>query len=322
MRTPWQMKVGVALGGGAARGLAHIGVLRALLREELPVDVVTGTSMGAIIGGAYAATQDIGLVEKRIRDLLGSDGFRKNRISFLRETKRQRGSLLYSVTNLVRRGIVYGTSTMRQSFLSAEEFAQSMAAILPDVRIEDLKIPFAAIALDLKAGEEVVFCHGSLRGAVSASSAIPGILPPVRHNGRVMVDGGWVDKVPVLPAFRLGADVVIAVDISADLEDTRDYTRGIDVMIRANAVKDTFLVAFIRRLADVIVEPAVRKVHWADFGAVDHCITAGDEAAMRAVPQIREVLRSEKWRSMVRPLLGKRLAEVYLTSEDMRVRVE
>ncbi len=316
------MKVGIALGGGAARGLAHVGVLRALLREGVPVDVVTGTSMGAIIGAAYAASGDIALVEEGVRKVLSSEQFRNNRLNFLRETKRQRGGLLYSVTNLVRRGIVYGTSTMRQAFLSAEEFAKSMEAILPDVRIEDLPIPFAAVALDLKAGVEVIFCHGSLRQACSASSAIPGILPPVRINGRVMVDGGWVDKVPILPAFRMGADVVIGVDISADLEDTRDYTRGIDVFMRANAIKDSFLVALQRSIADVVVEPAVRKVHWADFGAVDHCIAAGDEAAVKAVPHIREVLRSERWRSVVRPLLGKRLAEVYLASEDLRVRVE
>ena len=321
MRTPWNVKVGVALGGGAARGLAHVGVLRALVREGIPVDVVTGTSMGAIVGGAFAATGDIAFVEDGVRRVLSSEQFRKNRLSFLRETKRQRGGLLFSVTNLVRRGIVYGASTMRQSFLSAEEFAHSMEAILPDMDIEDMPIAFAAVALDLKAGEEVLLHRGSLRHAASASSAIPGILPPVRHDGRVMVDGGWVDKVPVLPAFRLGADIVFAVDISADVEDTRDYTRGIDVFIRANAIKDSFLVAFHRSLADVIIEPAVKKVHWADFGAVDHCIESGDEAAVRALPQIRESLRSEKWRSVVRPLLGKRLAEVYLASEDLRVRM-
>jgi NTE family protein len=203
------------------------------------VDVVTGASMGAMVGGAFAATGDIAFVE----------------------------------------------------------------------------------ALDLKAGEEVLLRRGSLRHAASASSAIPGILPPVRHDGRVMVDGGWVDKVPVLPAFMLGADMVLAVDISADLEDTRDYTRGIDVFIRANAIKDSFLVTFQRRLADVIIEPAVRKVHWADFGAVEHCIAAGDEAAVGALPSVRESLRSEKWRSVVRPLLGRRLAEVFLASEDLRVRM-
>lgn len=322
MKHLWTTKVGVALGGGAARGVAHVGVLRALLREGIPVDIVTGTSMGAIVGGAYAATADIALVEEGVRRVLSSEEFKRNRLSFLRETKSQRGGLLYSVTNLVRHGIIYGASTMRQSFLSAQEFANSMESILPDRNIEDLPVAFAAIALDLNSGGEVILSRGSLRRAAAASSAIPGILPPVRVDGRVLVDGGWVNKVPVLPAFRLGADVVIAVDISADLEDTRDYTRGIDVFIRANAIKDAFLVAFQRRLADIIVEPAVRKVHWVDFGKVDQCITAGDESVVRVLPEIREALRSEKWRSVVRPLFGRRLAEIYLASEDSQVRVE
>ena len=98
---------------------------------------------------------------------------------------------------------------MRSSFLSAEEFAGSMAAILPEVDIEHLPLRFGAVTLDLDSAEEVVVVRGDLRMAARASSAIPGILPPVRFNGRLLIDGGWVDKIPVLPAFKLGADVVI-----------------------------------------------------------------------------------------------------------------
>jgi NTE family protein len=322
MRSPWQTKVGVALGGGAARGLAHIGVLRALVREGVPIDVIVGTSMGSVIGGAYAATQDIALVEAQVREFLGSDEFSKHRIKFLRETKRQRGGLLYSVANLIRRGIVYGVSTMRPSFLSAEEFARQMEAVLPDVRIEDLPLPYAAVCLDLEAAQEVVLCHGRLREAVAASSAIPGILPPVRMNGRLLVDGGWVDKVPVLPTYRLGADFVIAVDISTEIEDTEKYDRGLDVMIRANAIRDNVLVRFLTRLADVVLEPAIKRVHWADFSAIDRCIQAGDDAASAAMPRIKETLRHERWRSVLLPRLPKRIAEFYLASKAVRFCVE
>lgn len=230
--------------------------------------------------------------------------------------------MLDSVSTFVRRGLIYGMSTVKTSFMSAERFAGNMARLLPDDRIERLALPFAAVALDLKAGEEVIINHGSLRAAVTASSAIPGVLPPFYANGRILVDGGWVDKIPVLPTYRLGADLVIAVDISADLEDTRQYTRGIDVIIRANAVKDTALSRFIRRLADVVLEPNVKGIHWADFQAVDRCIEAGDEAASRAAPFVRELLRQERWRSMFRPSVGKRLAEIYLSSGDVRMSIE
>ncbi len=322
MTHPWRLKVGLALGGGAARGLAHVGVLRALLREGIPLDVITGTSMGAIVGGAYAAGGDIAGVEHALRTLLASESFQKTRVAFLRETKSQRGGLLYSVSRFVRQGIVYGMSTMRSSFLSAEQFAANMRAIVPDARIEDLSVRFAAVAVDLEAGREVVLSRGSLRDAVAASAAIPGILPPRRVNGRLLIDGGWVDKVPVLPAFRLGADVVIAVDISAELDDPKAYRRGIDVFLRANSIKDAMLVGLLRRMADVVVQPAVRRVHWADFEKFDFCIAAGDRAVVEALPAIRDLLQHERWKSMVRPHFGRRVADHFLDDDDSRLTVE
>jgi NTE family protein len=297
-------------------------VLRALVREGIPIDIITGTSMGAVVGGAYAAMGDIAEIERRVRGLLTSGEFQQMRMSFLRETKSTRGSLLYSVTNLVRRGIVYGVSTMRPSFVSAEKFARSLGRILPDVEVSTTPIRFAASSVDLETAEEVVLCHGRLREVAAASAAIPGILPPRRLHGRLLIDGGWVDKIPVLPAFRLGADIVIAVDISADLEEPKRYLRGIDVVLRANTIKDSVMNELHRRLADIVIEPAVRKIHWADFESVDFCIAAGDTAATAAVPKIRELLRQERFRSMVRTPFGKRMAERYLASADLRFSME
>ena len=147
MRNPFEFKVGLALGGGAARGLAHVGVLRALSRAGISPDIVTGTSMGAIIGGAYAATRDPAMVEQRVRDVLGSEEFGKSRLKFLKETKEQKGGLFFSVANLVRRGIFFGLSNLRESFLSAEEIAHSLETIIPDVSIEELDRPFGAVAV-------------------------------------------------------------------------------------------------------------------------------------------------------------------------------
>jgi NTE family protein len=226
------------------------------------------------------------------------------------------------VTNLVRRGIVYGVSTKRPSFVSAENFARSLGQILPDVEVSTTPIRFAASAVDLETAEEIVLCHGRLREVAAASAAIPGILPPRRLHGRLLIDGGWVDKIPVLPAFRLGADVVIAVDISADLADAKRFVRGIDIVLRANTIKDTAMTELQRRLADIVIEPGVRQIHWADFESLDFCIEEGDRAACQAVPKIRELLRQERFRSMMRPPLGKRMAERYLASADLRFTME
>ncbi len=318
----WRLQVGLALGGGAARGMAHLGVLRAIERAKLPIDIIVGTSMGAIIGAAYAAGRSAADLEVQVRDVLTSEEFRRNRLSFLRETKAQRGHVLFSVANLVRRGIFYGVSTMRSSFLSAEEFAGSIGAIVPDVLIQDLPTRFGAVALDIESAQEVVLASGSLRRATAASSAIPGILPPVRHNDRLLIDGGWVDKVPVIPAFKLGADVVIAVDISAGIEDARGYRRGVDIMVRANAIKDSTLVTYLCRLADVVIEPAVKSIHWADFGAFEQCFQAGDVAASGQVDRIRQLLRQERLLSLLRPGSGKKLAESHLDAADQMLVVE
>jgi len=322
MRTSLKLKVGLALGGGAARGMAHIGVLRVLERERIPIDIIVGTSMGAIIGGAYAAERDANKLERRIREILSSDEFRKTRLSFLAETKKERGGLLFSMASLIRKGIFYGVSTMRPSFLSAEEFAHSMEAIVPEVDIEHLPTRFGAVTLDIDSAEEVVLVHGDLRAATNASSAIPGILPPVRINGRQLIDGGWVDKIPVLPAFRMGADVVIAVDITPGLSETKEYTRGVDIMVRANAIKDSIHVAYLRRLADVVIEPETKSVHWADFGAYERCITAGVEATTAALPRIRHLLRHERLLSVLRAGEGKRLAEAYIRSSEIALCLE
>ena len=322
MRNRFRFRVGLALGGGAARGLAHVGVLRALVRAEIPIDIVVGTSMGAIIGGAYAAMGDVALLEHRVREVLTSEEFRRNRLQFLKETKRQRAGLFFSVANLVRRGIFFGVSNLRPSFLSAEEFASSMEAMIPDQNIESLPVVFGAVALDIRSAEEVLLRTGSLRQAAAASSAIPGILPPVVRNGRTLIDGGWVDKIPVLPAYQLGADFVVAVDITADLQTTNDYRRGVDIMVRANSIKDAVLVDYSRRIADVVVDPDVGDVHWADFGAFERCIEAGDRAASEVVPRIRDLMRHERLFSIVRPGAGRRLAELHLESSDRLIAVE
>ena len=322
MRNPLQLRVGLALGGGAARGMAHLGVLRVLQEANVPIDVIVGTSMGAILGGAWAAERDVDTLEQRVREVLTSEQFRKNKLNFLKETKKERGGLLFSVANLVRKGIFYGVSTMRPSFLSAEEFADSMAAVIPEMNIEHLPISFGAVTLDINSAEEVVLTRGDLRRAAKASSAIPGILPPVTINGRQLIDGGWVDKVPVLPAFKMGADVVIAVDISAGVSESKKLARGVDIMVRANTIKDSVLVGYMRRMADVVIEPETKNVHWADFGSYERCITAGVEATREALPRIRHLLRHERLFHMVRHGEGRRLAEAHLRSEDLTLCLE
>jgi len=180
-------RVGVALGSGSARGLAHIGVLRALRDAGVQVDVVAGTSMGAFVGAIFAAGQ----LERLERDFLGFDWA--------------------SIASLL------DPVFPRSGLLDGVKIGDFMRTHVQQANIEELPIPFRAMATDIATGEEVVIGSGDLIAAVRASIAVPGVFTPVRSNGRVLVDGGLVNPVPVSAARALGADFVIAVDLNHDI---------------------------------------------------------------------------------------------------------
>lgn len=184
---PRRPRIGLALGSGSARGLAHIGVLRALKEAHITVDVVAGTSMGAVIGAVFASGKIDGLTAK----LLDLDW--------------------QSIVALL------DPVFPRSGLIDGQKIAEFVRARVPSARIEDLLMPFAAVSTDITNGEQVVATAGDLTEAVRASIAVPGIVTPVRSNGRILVDGGLVNPVPVSVARAMGADLVIAVDLNHDI---------------------------------------------------------------------------------------------------------
>ena len=305
-------KVGLALGGGAARGLAHLGVLKVLEENEIPVDLIVGTSIGALIGGVYATTRNAATTIQRFRDFSNSSAFKRARFDFLKESREAGPRLLYNFMSLVKKGIFYSFSMAKTSWISAQQFEHDINALLDDVAIENTPIPFTATATDINTGEEVLLTHGSLRRAVSASSAVPGLIPPRPLDGRLLVDGGWTTKIPVLPALRLGADVVIAVDVSKEIEDTKGFRNGLNIMVRANAIKSEALKAMQCRFADVLVEPDVDHIHWADFSRLDECVTLGERAARERLPAIQKSLKSARWSALLGYSRMRHLARAYI----------
>jgi NTE family protein len=294
-----RLKVGLALGGGAARGLAHLGVLKVLEAQRVPIDLIVGTSVGALIGGVYATTQDASVTEKRFREFIFSREFKRARFDFLKESREARRGVMSRVVTLLKKGIFYSFSVAKTSWVSAEYFEHNINALLDDIRIEDTRIPFTAVAADLLRGEEVLLNRGGLRRAVSASSAVPGLLPPVNIDGQELIDGGWVAQVPVVQTLHEGADLVIAVDVSRELEELGDPGSGLNIMVRASAIRAEALSGMQGRLADVLIQPDVGQVHWADFSAVHECIRLGEEATLSRLDDIRHAMRIARWPSFV-----------------------
>ncbi len=297
-------KIGIALGGGGARGLAHLGVLCVLEREGIAIDFLAGTSMGALVAGMYARSPQCDLVTERVRRYLNSREFKKAYPEFLRphdpeELKGYEG-IFHRFATFLKKGIFYSQSLTGRAPISEENFAQNINLLLEDVDIQQTKIPLAVIALDLNLGEEVIFKKGSLRRAVSASCAIPGVLPPVRIDNRELVDGGWVDRVPVHAVREMGADLVIGVDVAEGLEDVEDLSTGLGIVLRTNEISRLTLTQWQLREADLIITPEVSAIHWSDFGRMDDCLRAGEQAAREKLDAIKNLVRRKKLRKIFR----------------------
>ena len=251
-------KVALVLSGGAARGFAHVGVIRALEQEKIPIDLIVGTSVGSLIGAIYA----------------------HDRNSF---------ELEWTAFTLYKDSIFdYGlfTAFTGMGLAKGEKLEDFVRTKIPTTNIEDLKIPYAAVATDLNLGERVVLTKGSVVKAVHASSAIPGVFEPVLHQGHLLVDGGVTDNIPIDVARELGADIVIAVDISEVVEN-HNITNLVDVMLQSVNIMFNENVLSHKHNADVLITPAVGKVAMLDFTQKKQCMLAGIEATQKMIPELK-----------------------------------
>ena len=254
---PHKPKIGLALGGGAARGFAHIGVIKMLESQGIVADYVVGTSAGAVVGALYAG---------------GNDAYAMQKIA------QQLDETIFADWTFGGRGFLKGEAL--QSFVNQQ---------LKNRPLEGLNKPFAAVATDLKSGERVVFRTGDTGLAVRASAAVPGIFQPTQFRGKTYVDGGLSSPIPVRAAREMGADFVIAVDISDRPEGQPvDSLTGImwqTITIMGGAIGKTEL-----READIVIRPNIPYVKSWNFTARHEAIMEGERAAQAAMPLIRQKL--------------------------------
>ena len=207
--------IGLALGGGGARGLAHIGVLKALETYRVPIDILTGSSIGAVVGAMYAPTVDAGWVEKRFHELLDSDVFEESGINLVKpETPSDEPGFLEWAARYLRDKIILNFSGSRQGLVRSERLSRAIEFLLPVRTFQELRLPFACTGLDVHTGKDIILNEGDLVEAVTASSSIPGYLPPVDTKDGLLVDGAAGMPVPGVAARALGALFDIGVDVS------------------------------------------------------------------------------------------------------------
>ncbi len=288
-------KIGIVLGGGAARGFAHIGVLKVLLREGIKPDMIVGTSMGAIIASLFAVHMDTDIVLGKVREYLSSDKFSKIKFDLLKVADEAAvdDGLFAAVSRYLKKSIFYSVSLTRQSYVSIENYMLNISSVIDDISIQNTRLPLAVICTNINTGEEMVLTEGPLRPAVAASSAIPGIFPPIDFDGRLLVDGGWVNQLPVYPCREMGADLVIAVDVARKLEQDYSLDNALDILRRTNAITRYTLSNIQARDADILIVPEMPEISWVDFESFEECIKKGEEAAERTLPAIRHLLKEK-----------------------------
>jgi NTE family protein len=285
-------KICLALGGGAARGLAHLGVLKVFEDAQIPIHMIAGTSLGAFIGGLYASQPDATYWMGRVEQFLRGFTSRKTRLEFLKKLEQPANNhrgFFSDMATLIRKGYFWGVTATQSAFIGGKEYKELVYPLIPDIAIEETKIPFGCVATDIRNGKRVMYTSGRLRTAISASCALPGIFPPVADNGMLLVDGGWVERVPVLCAWDMGADIVIAVDVSSDVT-TFDDKSGLDIVLRADAVSRIYLNQILAREANIVIHPDVGSTHWADFSNPRNLFKQGETAALEKLISIRTLV--------------------------------
>lgn len=253
--------IGLALGAGSARGLSHIGVLKVFEEEKIPVDYLAGSSIGALIGAIYSAGQTIQDMEKIAIHL--------KKAYFIDFTLPKRG------------------------FIEGNRIRDFVRLFTYNKNIEELNIPTAIVATDIRTGEKVVFQEGNVADAVRASVAIPGVIVPVKWQGRLLVDGAVSDRVPVAVARAMGADIVIAVDVTG-LNTNAQLNHIVDIIVQSMDMMQMEIVQTREDASDIMIRPDVVQFGSFSFERARELIQAGEQAARAQMERIKKLL--ENWK--------------------------
>jgi NTE family protein len=264
-KSPRQIRVGLALGGGAARGFAHIGVIKALEAQGIVPDLVVGTSAGSLVGALYAA---------------GNNGFALHKLALeMDEATISDWSVPF-----------FAKAT---GVLKGEALQNYVNRTVNNVPLEKLKMPFGAVATDLNSGQPILFQRGNTGAAVRASSAVPSVFQPVRIGDHSYVDGGLVSPVPVRFAREMGADFVIAVNISSQ-PDAQPSTSNLDVLLQTFAIMGQSINYYELKDADIVIQPRLGTMKGNDFPGRNTAILAGEQATAAVMAEIKRKLNAKR----------------------------
>lgn len=286
-------RTALALGGGGARGVAHLGVIEGLLEAGFSIERIVGVSIGSLVGALYAFDPDIHRVQEQALAYLLSPKFQRHQQALCgahpsgsAETTVGIFKWYDRMKDFVRANFVCQRIIRHPSLLPGLLLQEVVEHLLPDADIADATIPLSIVAVDLLSGEKVILEKGPVRDAVRASSSLPGIFPPVELDGMLLCDIGLFNLIPTMTTRSYGTNCLVAVDVSSRLKRLSGCETAVDVLLRMNDVGENLFRKHVSAAADLIIRPDVSGVEWFDFSSSRQLLELGRTAARRAMPEL------------------------------------
>lgn len=288
-----KLKLGLALGGGGARGAAHIGVLKVLHNNGIIPDVIGGTSAGAVIGAMYAATQDPDWIDKRFKEFMSSDVYTELGVERL-QSDQNPDSVIGQVAKFVQNRVVIARALTRTSIIKKDRLVKAFDYLIPVKTFKELKIQLNVYATDLQSGETICYNSGDLIDAVTQSGSIPGFVEPTEQKDKLIVDAGVSAPLPVRE-LKNKANFVIGVDISRGAPtQPLKKVNIIEIITRAERITSQYYTDMLAKESDFLIRPDVLGLHWSEFNKYDILVENGMNAANEKIVELKETIKYRK----------------------------
>ncbi|MDA7685679.1 patatin-like phospholipase family protein [Candidatus Marinimicrobia bacterium] len=271
------LKIGVALGGGGARGACHIGVLKSLERRGIIPDIISGTSAGSMIGAMYASHASADIVEEKYTEHVNGEDFKDLGFRYIPNNEKD-DSVFSQVFKQIKNQYILMVSSTRKSLVKNERLAKAANNLFESNQFDDLKIPLIVTATDLISGKPMLYKAGNVVDAVVKSSSIPGFVEPTYIDNRMLLDGGIVFPTPVPPLVG-ECDFIIAVNISKSFNTSEEPDNIFEITNRARDISTLHLNSYLLKQSDFVISPEHKDVHWSAFDRTDEFIENGYNAA-------------------------------------------
>ena len=310
MKIRKRFKIGLALGGGGVRGLAHIGVLKILSSHSIPIDLVVGTSMGAIIGATFCLNPDVNVLDQKLLAIMNDPRIKRIESFFAQTTdENQKKFLIQKMLSKIKNLYLWNLQAAKKWLIRTEPIIRLLEELFNNQTFSDMQIPFACVAVDLNTASNIIIQEGKVLEAILASSSIPGIFAPLKRGNQLLADGGILSVVPARQARELGADFVIGVDLTPSYSK-RELLSGLDVMFQADWIKSYHLYKLDLKYCDWVIRPEIVNLSWSAFSRGSFCIQCGESVTLRAIDQIKRILFKKRRFYFSKRLFFKRSQDV------------